>query len=312
MGRLLHDDHHHHDRRLRRGPPAVAGRARSFTVLDHPERRRARSSTPSRSSWRCSPREASSSGSSAGGATRMLDELKNISSSAASAHGGDHRARVLAAAGPLRRHRARSRAHAAGDGAGLPRGRGRRVEARKSCGASGIERARGFVAAVSTDAENVYAVLSARLLRPDLFIIGRAETDDARDEAAARRGGPRDLAVSHRRPAARADGAAPGGRRLRPARDLLGEPRSQSRAGAHRRAARRSTAGRWSRPACVSDSAWSSSASAAPTATMDFNPAPETCHARRRRSGRPRPSREAFESSKRRRRGASGRLSRDA
>ncbi len=44
----------------------------------------------------------------------------------------------------------------------------------------GIERARGFIAAVSTDAENVYAVLTARLLRPDLFIIGRAETDDAK------------------------------------------------------------------------------------------------------------------------------------
>ena len=43
-----------------------------------------------------------------------------------------------------------------------------------------IDRARGFVAAVSTDAENVYAVLSARLLRPDLFIVGRAESDDAR------------------------------------------------------------------------------------------------------------------------------------
>src|SRR5262249_48586390 len=43
-----------------------------------------------------------------------------------------------------------------------------------------IDRARGLVAAVSTDAENVYAVLSARLLRPDLFIVGRAETDDAR------------------------------------------------------------------------------------------------------------------------------------
>jgi voltage-gated potassium channel len=43
-----------------------------------------------------------------------------------------------------------------------------------------IDRARGFVAAVSTDAENVYAVLSARLLKPDLFIVGRAETDDAR------------------------------------------------------------------------------------------------------------------------------------
>lgn len=43
-----------------------------------------------------------------------------------------------------------------------------------------IDRARGFVAAVSTDAENVYAVLSARLLKPDLFIVGRAETEDAR------------------------------------------------------------------------------------------------------------------------------------
>jgi voltage-gated potassium channel len=43
-----------------------------------------------------------------------------------------------------------------------------------------IDRARGFVAAVSTDAENVYAVLSARLLKPDLFIVGRAEGDDAR------------------------------------------------------------------------------------------------------------------------------------
>ena len=43
-----------------------------------------------------------------------------------------------------------------------------------------IDRARGFVAAVGTDAENVYAVLSARLLKPDLFIVGRAETDDAR------------------------------------------------------------------------------------------------------------------------------------
>ena len=43
-----------------------------------------------------------------------------------------------------------------------------------------IQRARGFIAAVSTDAENVYAVLTARLLRPDLYIIGRAETEDAK------------------------------------------------------------------------------------------------------------------------------------
>ena len=44
----------------------------------------------------------------------------------------------------------------------------------------GIARARGLIAAVSTDAENVYAVLSARLLKPDLFIVGRAESEDAR------------------------------------------------------------------------------------------------------------------------------------
>ncbi|HEX3703310.1 MAG TPA: potassium channel protein [Vicinamibacterales bacterium] len=43
----------------------------------------------------------------------------------------------------------------------------------------GIERARGLIAAVGTDAENVYAVLSARVLRPDLYIVGRAETEDA-------------------------------------------------------------------------------------------------------------------------------------
>jgi voltage-gated potassium channel len=43
----------------------------------------------------------------------------------------------------------------------------------------GVERARGLIAAVGTDAENVYAVLSARVMRPDLFIVGRAETEDA-------------------------------------------------------------------------------------------------------------------------------------
>ena len=43
----------------------------------------------------------------------------------------------------------------------------------------GIERARGLIAAVGTDAENVYAVLSARVLRPNLFIVGRAESEDA-------------------------------------------------------------------------------------------------------------------------------------
>jgi voltage-gated potassium channel len=43
----------------------------------------------------------------------------------------------------------------------------------------GIERARGLIAAVGTDAENVYTILTARGLRPDLYIIGRAETEDS-------------------------------------------------------------------------------------------------------------------------------------
>jgi voltage-gated potassium channel len=43
-----------------------------------------------------------------------------------------------------------------------------------------IDRARGLIAAVGSEAENVYTVLTARLMRPELFIVGRAETDDAR------------------------------------------------------------------------------------------------------------------------------------
>jgi voltage-gated potassium channel len=46
----------------------------------------------------------------------------------------------------------------------------------------GIDRARGLIAAVSTDAENVYTVLSARVLRPEIFIIGRAENEDASEK----------------------------------------------------------------------------------------------------------------------------------
>ena len=42
-----------------------------------------------------------------------------------------------------------------------------------------IDSARGLVAAVGTDAENVYAVLTARLMNPDLFIIARAEGEES-------------------------------------------------------------------------------------------------------------------------------------
>ncbi len=44
---------------------------------------------------------------------------------------------------------------------------------------AGIERARGLVAAVDNDADNVYVTLSARVLRPDLFIVARANELDA-------------------------------------------------------------------------------------------------------------------------------------
>ncbi len=42
-----------------------------------------------------------------------------------------------------------------------------------------IGTARGFIAALGSDAENVYAILTARGLRPDLFVIARADSEDA-------------------------------------------------------------------------------------------------------------------------------------
>lgn len=44
---------------------------------------------------------------------------------------------------------------------------------------AGIERARGLVVATDNDADNVYVTLSARVLRPDLFIIARANAEDS-------------------------------------------------------------------------------------------------------------------------------------
>ena len=113
------------------------------------------------------------------------------------------------------------------------------------------------------DAENVYTMLTARVLRPDLFIIGRAETDDA-ERKLLRAGANRvHLAVPDRRHADGADRAAAGRRRLRAARHQLRQPRAGDGAGADRRGRRRWPAGRSSRPTCVSGSASSSWASSA-------------------------------------------------
>ncbi|MGH9086352.1 MAG: potassium channel family protein [Acidimicrobiales bacterium] len=43
--------------------------------------------------------------------------------------------------------------------------------------AAGIERAATLIAALSTDADNLYTTLSARSLRPDLFIVARARME---------------------------------------------------------------------------------------------------------------------------------------
>lgn len=50
--------------------------------------------------------------------------------------------------------------------------------------AAGIERAGTLIAALSTDADNLYITLSARALRPDLFIVARARTDAAEPKLA--------------------------------------------------------------------------------------------------------------------------------
>jgi voltage-gated potassium channel len=45
--------------------------------------------------------------------------------------------------------------------------------------AAGVRRAKGLVACVDSDSENVFIVLSARQLNPDLFIVARANAADA-------------------------------------------------------------------------------------------------------------------------------------
>ena len=44
---------------------------------------------------------------------------------------------------------------------------------------AGVERAKGLISVLSTDAENLFVVLSARGLNPNLFIIARAAEEDA-------------------------------------------------------------------------------------------------------------------------------------
>jgi voltage-gated potassium channel len=56
--------------------------------------------------------------------------------------------------------------------------------------AAGIERARGLIAAIDSDAQNVYVILSARALNPNLLVVARASSLSA-EEKLARAGADR-------------------------------------------------------------------------------------------------------------------------
>jgi voltage-gated potassium channel len=45
--------------------------------------------------------------------------------------------------------------------------------------AAGIERARGLITTIDSDAHNVYVILSARAINPNLFVVARANTADS-------------------------------------------------------------------------------------------------------------------------------------
>jgi voltage-gated potassium channel len=68
-----------------------------------------------------------------------------------------------------------SLAHAEGDGFLVVRGDATTDEVLE---AAGIEKAKGLVAAVGSDAGNIYVTLSARVLNPQLLIVARAGSED--------------------------------------------------------------------------------------------------------------------------------------
>jgi voltage-gated potassium channel len=50
--------------------------------------------------------------------------------------------------------------------------------------AAGIERARGLISTIDSDAQNVYVILSARAINPALLVVGRASTPAAEEKLA--------------------------------------------------------------------------------------------------------------------------------
>ena len=128
----------------------------------------ARRSTPSRCWRRWSSKADCPSASAAPAPTYARDDQGSFHRLRLRPH-RQHRRRASSGAQQraVRRHRARSRSgcrRRSRTGALAVEADASREEVLKRVG---IERARGLIAAVGTDAENVYTVLSARVLRPD-------------------------------------------------------------------------------------------------------------------------------------------------
>src|SRR3954465_5609382 len=126
--------------------------------------------------------------------------------------------------------------------------------------AAGVMRARGVIACVDSDADNIFIPLTVRGLRPDVAIVARASEEPAaaqlrgcraaprgagRGQAAARRRDPRHLAVQDERLRDGAPGAQPADPRRARGRPRVPDGGDRGRAGvggggpAHRRRARR-------------------------------------------------------------------------
>ncbi len=76
---------------------------------------------------------------------------------------------------------------------------------------AGIDRAKGLITVVSTDADNLYIVLTARGLNPDLYIVARAGEDGSEKKLHTRWREQGYLAVPYRRGQDGAGGSKAGG-----------------------------------------------------------------------------------------------------
>ena len=112
LRRVLHDRHHDDDRRVRRGPPAVARRARCSTSASSCSASRPFFYTFTLLHGAAGRRGPARSGGPGGAGTHARRTPAPLHRLRLRAHGADHRPGVLAAERAVRHHRARPRSHA--------------------------------------------------------------------------------------------------------------------------------------------------------------------------------------------------------